>query len=163
MSTFAVEPSRAPKVMFRSFECAKTSLSMKNILLLLLLALLPACSTVSTYKSGPIDISRSPTVLLRIQNDTEKLSDNLSQRIEDLGFTTTRDTGRADYYADVEYTTYFDVVHQTFNHFDIAFVDAKTNEPRIRSRYVGRFGFNGCQAALDLVFKDLIRKLKNGT
>ncbi len=136
---------------------------MRNILFLLVLALLPACSSVSTYKSSPIDIARSPTALLRIQNDTENLSNNLSERIKDLGFTTTRDAGRVDYFVDVDYTTFFDVVHQTFNHFDIAFVDAKTNEQRIRSRYVGRIGFNGCNAALDLVFKDLSRKLKNGT
>ncbi len=136
---------------------------MRNVLFLFVLALLPACSSVSTYKSSPIDISRSPTVLLQMQNDTENLSNNLSKRIKDLGFTPTTDASRVDYFVVVEYSTFFDVIHQTFNHFDIAFVDAKTNEQRIRSRYVGRFGFNDCDAALNLVFKDLSRELKNGT
>jgi hypothetical protein len=149
--------------MFRNYEFKQALDVMEMMLLLYLLALLPACSSVSTYKASHIDTSNSPAVFLRIENDTEKLSDNLAQRIKDLGFSTTSDAGHADYYAEVEYTTYFDVVHQTFNHFEIVFVDAKTNENRVRSRYLGRFGFNGCKAALDLVFKDLSRQLKNGT
>jgi len=134
---------------------------MKNIFLLLLLALLPACSSVSTRQSGPIDLSHSPTALLRISDDPKKLSDNISRRVENLGFTTTKDPGRADYFAEVNYNTYFDAVHQTFDHFEIRFIDAKTNEPKIRSRYAGGLGSSGCDAALDLVFQDFSRELKN--
>jgi hypothetical protein len=146
-----------------SREFNEATAVMKNILLILVMALLPGCSSVSTYKTSSVDLSRSPAVFLRIQKDTENFSGNISQRVESLGFKVTKDPSRADYYAEVEYATFFDVVHQTFKHFEIILVDAKTNENKIRSRYVGRFGFNGCDAALDLVFKDLSRKLKNGT
>jgi hypothetical protein len=138
------------------------AMNLRNIFFFLVLALLPACSSVSTYKTSPIDTAHSPTALIRILNDTENLSNNLSERLNALGFRTTKDAGRADYFVDVQYSTFFDVVHQTFNHFDISIVDAKTNEQKIHLRYVGRIGFNGCNAALDLVFKDLSRQLKNG-
>jgi hypothetical protein len=41
----------------------------------------------------------------------------------------------------------------------ISFENANTGEVYITSRYVGRFGFNGIDDALDLVFKDLNYKL----
>src|ERR1700704_2526218 len=92
---------------------------MRNILVILVMALLPGCSSVSTYKASSVDLSRSPAVFLRIQKDTENFSGNISQRLESLGFKATKDPSRADYYAEVEYATFFDVVHQTFKHFEI--------------------------------------------
>ena len=44
--------------------------------------------------------------------------------------------------------------------FEIVFVDAKTRDVSIQAQYVGSFGFNGCHAALDLVFNDLSEKLR---
>jgi hypothetical protein len=135
---------------------------MKNALLIIALLALTGCSTVTTSKNAPIALARSPTVFLRIQNDTGKMAGNISRRLESLGFKSIADADRANYFADVEYSRFFDVFHQTFNHFEIVLVDAKTGEQTVRSRYIGRVGFNGCDAALDLVFKDLSKKLKDG-
>jgi len=136
----------------------------RNIMIPLALSVLVACSSANTYVIKPIDTSDSPSVVLRIKSDTENLSENIARRIQKLGFRVIPDGGsRPDYYANVQYTTFWDVVHQTFNQFEIAFVDAKNNENRVRSLYTGRFGFKGCDAALDLVFEDLSSKLKKGT
>jgi len=133
----------------------------KNTLNLLFLILLTSCTSVATYKTRSIDTSRKPTVRLRIKYDTDNFSENLSIRIQRLGFKVIQDSaGQPEYFADVDYATYFDVVHQTFTRFEINFVDAKTNESLVRSRYLGRIGFNGCDAAMDLVFKDLSLKIK---
>jgi hypothetical protein len=141
----------------------RASFLTKSVLFFFMVMLLTSCSTVRTYPGKPIDTSRKPAVVVRIKNDTERLFENIARRIEELGFKVIQNGGEADYYADVAYTTYFDVVHQTFNQFDIVFVDGKTEETVLRSRYLGRVGFNGCQAALDLVFKDLSRNVRRET
>ena len=66
----------------------------------------------------------------------------------------------AQYAVFVDYKTYWDVAYQTFEHFVITFKDAKTNETFITSNYVGRFGFNSCNAAMDIVFRDLAAKIQ---
>ena len=125
---------------------------------------LPPTSTVYADQRGNIDTSHSPTVALRYTKDTQKLSANLSARLEKAGFKMLKDSGTPDYYADIDYKTYWDVVHQTFVYFQIDLVDAKTGESRIRLRYIGgAFSSNGCNRALDMVFEDLSLRLKNGT
>jgi hypothetical protein len=148
---------------------------MKNILLLFALMLLTSCDTVSdmrnapsqsavrTYEKSSIDVTHSPTVLLRMKEDRAKFSGNVSGRLERLGFKIAGNGERPDYYADVEYKTYFDVVHQTFVYFEIAFTDAKTDEVRLRLRYVGGgHGLNGCDTALNLLFWEVSQNLKKG-
>lgn len=125
-----------------------------------LLIFLASCSTVTTevYKSNYEPFKES--VLLRIANDSWGLEKSIAARIEDLGFSVTnKESPAVHIHALVDYETFWDVVHQTFNHFEIVFVDAETRDVLLKSRYVGRFGFNGCEAALDLVFKDIGSKL----
>jgi hypothetical protein len=126
----------------------------------LLMVALCGCSTASTQVQKPIDTSRAPTVRIRIGNDTEDLAADLRQRFEALGFRVVPEGGhQPTYYADVAYRTTFDVFHQTFSNFQITFTDATTMERMAKSRYVGRFGFNGINGALDMVFSSLKRQL----
>ncbi len=132
----------------------------KHLLLPVLLFLFTACSTVNTeiYKSGYEPKRKS--VYLKIKNDSWNLENSITNRIEKLGFTINRTSSESiDIFAYVDYETFWDVVHQTFNHFEMSLVDARTNEVLLKSRYVGKFGFNGCEAALDLVFEDIASKL----
>ena len=57
------------------------------------------------------------------------------------------------------YVVQWDVIHQTFTYFNIDFKNVKTGKDLASSRYVGRFGFNDCNSALDLVFEDISKKL----
>ena len=124
---------------------------------------IPAAGTVYTYQSSRIDTSQSPTVSLRVTKDSKNFSANISRRIEAVGFKILENSGSPDYYADVDYKTYFDVVHQTFVYFQIDLIDAKSGESKIRLRYVGgTYSSYGCNTALDMVFKQL-SKVKNGT
>lgn len=124
----------------------------------------PPESTVSIIENSSIDASQSPTVFLRIDKDNGHFAENISQRIEALGFKMTPAAGPSDYYADVHYKTYFDVVHNTFVYFDIAFVDAKTETVKLRLHYDGGLGgFNGCNKALSLLFHEAAQHLKKGT
>jgi len=141
----------------------------KIILLLPALLFLVSCSFLSvgppskvvTHQSGVIETKLSPTVFVRIKTDTERLNSDISARLEGLGFKAVTSMP-ADYYADVDYATYWDAAHQTFKHFDIDLVDARSGERKIDSHYIGRGSFNGCRAALDMVFKDLGKHI-NGT
>jgi hypothetical protein len=149
----------------------------KNYILLLVVVALTSCSTstnnherapyfskVYAYQISTIDMSRAPTVSLRVAKDPKNFSLNISGRMEGVGFRLSGNSGVPDYYADVDYKTYWDVVHQTFVYFQIILVDAKTGESRIRLRYVGgRHSSHGCDTALDMVFKELSQDLKNGT
>lgn len=128
---------------------------------LLVAVLLAACSTATTHVINPINVAQSPTFTLKIYHDTENLSENISNRIRNLGFKPSANDGSATRYAVfVDYKTYWDVAYQTFEHFVITFKDAKTNETLITSNYVGRVGFNSCNAAMDIVFRDLAAKIQ---
>ena len=119
-----------------------------------------SCSTVNTeiYKSN--HKLQKKYVYLKIKNDSWNLQKSITSRIENLGFSVAiKESPQVDIVALVDYETFWDVVHQTFNHFEISFVDAKTNEVLLKSKYVGRIGFNGCEDALDLVFKDIASKI----
>jgi len=137
---------------------------MKKIIFLLpLLLLLISCSTstVTTNVQKNFTFYSNPTVVLAIKNDSWNLEKSISSRIENLGFKLTENSNiKPDFYALVDYETYWDVVHQTFNHFQIVFIDTESEQPVAKSLYIGRFGFNGCEAALDLVFEDLTKKIK---
>ena len=162
--------------MFLNSKSLHRLFDMKNSLILFLLVLLSSCSTLSDLKQAPkkstvfvyenssINVSQSPTVLLRIRSGTGHFADNIYRRVEALGFKITTENERSDYYSYVDYKTYFDVVHNTFVYFEIAFVDTKTNEIELRLRYVGGlWGFNGCNKALDLLFQDASKYIKKGT
>lgn len=134
---------------------------MKQLALLFVFAFLVSCSTAATHVFSPISTVHAPTFTLKVPNDTENLSENISKRIQQLGFKAYENGDSApDYTVLVDYKTYWDVVHQTFEYFVISFKDAKTNETRITSNYMGRVGFNGCNAAMDIVFQDIEVKLK---
>jgi hypothetical protein len=106
-------------------------------------------------------VTQSPTFTLKIYNDTENLSENISNRIQQLGFKPfVKSESRPDYAVFVDYKTFWDVVHQTFEHFVISFKDAKTSETLITSNYVGRVGFNSCNGAMDIVFRDIAAKIR---
>ena len=125
-----------------------------------LLLFVISCSTVNTeiYKSNYKLQKKS--VYLNIENDSWNLDKSITSRIENLGFSVVnKESPQFDIIALVDYETFWDVVHQTFNRFEISFVDARTNEVLLKSKYVGRIGFNGCEAALDLVFKDIASKI----
>lgn len=133
---------------------------MKSFILLLVVVVLASCSGAATYVVNPVSVTQSPSFTLKISNDTEKLSENISNRIQQLGFKPySNGISGPDYAVFVDYKTYWDAVHQTFEHFVISFKDAKTNETQMTSNYVGRFGFNGCNAAMDIVFRDLATKI----
>jgi hypothetical protein len=137
-------------------------LMLRNFLLLCAVVTLFGCSTAGVRQTMPVDLSKAPAVFVRISHDTENLAANLAQRIERLGFRTVPQEASADYVAEVRYTTFYDVVHQTFHRFEIVFVDKKTGVHGLKGEYIGRFGFNGVHAALDKVFKELARALKSG-
>lgn len=125
-----------------------------------LLLFVISCSTVNTEIYKPNYKPQKKSIYLKIENDSWNLEKSITSRIENLGFSVAaKESSQVDMVALVDYETFWDVVHQTFNHFEISFVDARTNEVLLKSRYVGRFGFNGCETALDLVFKDIASKI----
>jgi len=133
---------------------------MKRLILLLLVVVFTSCSSATTHVLNPIDVAQSPTFTLKIYNDTENLSENISQRIRLLGLKPHgKDNSQPDYAVFVDYKTFWDVAYQTFEHFVISFKDAKTNETIITSNYVGRVGFNNCNMAMDIVFRDIASKI----
>ena len=133
---------------------------MKKLFLLLLISVLASCSTATTHVINPISVAQSPTFTLKIYNDTENLSQNISNRIQQLGFRPfANNSSQPDYAVFVDYKTYWDVAYQTFEHFVISFKDAKTSETLITSNYIGRVGFNSCNGAMDIVFGDIAAKL----
>ncbi|MDD5169521.1 MAG: hypothetical protein PHN75_11940 [Syntrophales bacterium] len=135
----------------------------RNIIVLFVLSMVVACTTANTYVyvAKPISFSDSPTVVLRMKNDTESLTENVTRRIRTLGFRTMSDfTTRPTYYAYAEYTSFWDLGHRTLYHFEIVFVEARSNTLMVKSDYTAQIGLNNYDEALDLLFKDLQQKLK---
>lgn len=135
---------------------------MKNFLIfLLLITILSGCSTATTTVNKSIDIQQYKVAELQLPDDSWNLEASITKRIENLGFEVILpgSNKKPDLIIFADYQTYWDVVHQTFNYFDISFDDSATGDVLLSSSYKGRFGFNGCEAALDLVFRDLAAKL----
>jgi hypothetical protein len=133
----------------------------KNLLVIISVLVLSSCSGVTTNIQSRIEVTHYQTSRLNIQNDSWRLRENITHRIENLGLDVV-DLSAAkepEILINVSYQTYWDVIHQTFTYFNIDFKDFKTGKEIANSRYVGRFGFNDCSAALDLVFEDLSKKL----
>ena len=102
---------------------------MKNVFILIAIIALTSCSTAKTHVINPIDLSKSPTFTLTIYNDTEKLFENISNRIRQLGFEPNSDNDQQpEYTIFVDYITYWDVAYQTFEHFVLGTGQKNTSE-----------------------------------
>ncbi len=133
----------------------------QNLLVIISVLVLSSCSGVTTNIQSRIDVTHYQTCCLNIQNDSWNLLKNITHRIENLGLDVIELSAvkDPDIVINVSYQTYWDAIHQTFTYFNIDFKYFKTGKEIANSRYVGRFGFNDCNAALDLVFEDLSKKL----
>ncbi len=139
---------------------------LRGFLLCALLISSVSCSLGNSYAEtvvhSAIDTERFRTVVLELPDDSWDLEGSIKSRLRGLGFEVVPEGSDRppDLIVFADYQTYWDVVHQTFNYFDISFEDPKTGKALVTSKYVGRFGFNDCEAALDVVFRDLRDKLK---
>lgn len=125
------------------------------------LLILVSCSGAKTEIHSQIDVANYQVCKLNIYNDSWNLRRNFTKRIENLGcdvvdLSTNKEP---DIEVNIDYETYWDVIHQTFTYFNIHFINLKTGKYIASSRYVGRVGFNDCDAALDIVFEDLSKKI----
>jgi hypothetical protein len=121
--------------------------------------LFSSCTSIVTKVKNQQNLNEKKTVYLNISNDTYTLRNEISEHLESLGFISEQQE-KANIIVKVKYKTVTDLVHETFDYYEMTFEDRKNGEILLRTRYSGGINTsNSLQQSLKLIFIDIKKEL----
>lgn len=121
--------------------------------------MLVGCATYSTTVKQGVSFSEKRKIFIQTSYDPLDLMLKVAERLKKLGFSVVDKTNEADIIVHYDYDYYHDVIHYTFNLFNISFTDKNTGEILLASGFSGDTPF-GVDGLLDRVFEDISKKIR---